>query len=153
MLVGTIFHLEFSKKQQFIDPPNKSIVINLLPNKWKIEKVTHTHKKGNTNDYNNYRSISVLNTCSKILARAVHKQLIDNAESGNLLSKTQFGYRKNKFTELATILLSGNFRKAVDKGHIVGVLYIDLSKAFDTSSHSVLLEKLKSFGITRDSHN
>ena len=132
---------------------NLSLTTGLVPNKWKIAKVTPIHKKGNTNDYNNYRPISVLNTCSKILERAVHKQLIDHLETNDLLSKTQFGYRKNRSTELATILLSDNIRKAVDEGHLVGVLYVDLSKAFDTLSHSALLEKLKSFGITGDSHN
>ena len=108
---------------------NLSLKTGLVPNKWKIAKVTHIHKKGNTNDYNNYRPISVLNTCSKILERAVHKQLIDHLETNDLLSETQFSYRKNRSTELATILLSDNVRKAVDEGHFVGVLYIDLSKA------------------------
>ena len=124
-----------------------------MPNKWKIAKVTPIHKKGNTNDYNNYRSISVLITCSKILKSTVHKQLIDHLETNNLLSKTQFGYRKNRSTELATILLSDNIRKAVNEGHLVGVLYVDLSKAFETLSHFALLGKPKSFRITGDSHN
>ena len=88
-----------------------------------------------------------------MLERAVHKQLTDHPETNDLLSKTQFGCRKDRSTELATILLSDNIRKAVDEGHLVGVLYVDLSKAFDTLSHSALLEKLKSFGITGDSHN
>ena len=42
---------------------NLSLTTELVPNKWKIVKVTPIHKKGNTNDYNNYRPISVLNTC------------------------------------------------------------------------------------------
>ena len=50
-------------------------------------------------------------------------------------------------------MLSDNIRKAVDEGHVVGVLYVDFSKDFDTLSHSVLLEKLKRFGITGDSHS
>ena len=111
---------------------NLSLTTGLVPNKWKIAKVTPIHKKGNTNDYNNYRPISVLNTCSKILERAVHKQLIDYLETNDLFSKTQFGYRKNRSTELVTILLSDNIRKTVGEGHLVGVLYVDLSKAFDT---------------------
>ena len=46
---------------------NLSLSTGLVPNKWKIAKVTPIHKKGNTNDCNNYLQISVLNTCSKIL--------------------------------------------------------------------------------------
>ena len=49
--------------------------------------------------------------------------------------------------------MSDNIRKAVDEGQLVGMLYVDLSKVFDTLSLSALLEKLKSFGITGDSHN
>ena len=109
---------------------------------------TQPQKKGNTNDYNNYRPISVVNTCSKILERAVHQQPINHLETKDILSKTQVGHRKNRSTELAMILLSENIRKAVDKGYLVGVLYVDLSKAFDTLSHSAQLEKLKKFGIT-----
>ena len=120
MLVVTIFRLEFSKDAAYaLSSPlthliKLSLTTGLVPNKWKTVKVTPTHKKGNTNDYNNYRPISVLNTCSKILERAVHKQLIDHLETNDLLSKTQFGYRKNRSTELATILLSDNIQKAVD---------------------------------------
>ena len=78
---------------------------------------------------------------SKIL-KTVH-QLIDYLETNNVLSENQFGYRKRRSTELASILLTDNIRKAVDKGNLVGVFDIDLSKAFDTLSHSFLLENLK----------
>ena len=60
---------------------------------------------------------------------------------------------EKRSTELATTLLPDNIRKAVDEGQLVGVLYVNLSKAFDTLSHSALLEKFKCFGITGDSHN
>ena len=86
-------------------------------------------------------SISVLSTCSKILERAVYKQLIDHLETNDRLSKTQLGYTKDRSTELAAIMLTDNIRKAVDEGRLVGVLYVDLSKAFDTLTHSPLLEK------------
>ena len=112
-------------------------------------------------------------TCSKILERPAHKQLINCLEINDPLSKTQFGYKKNRSIELAMILLFDNMRKAVHEGHIVGLFYVNLpetfavdefrivgvlhvklSKAFDTLSHSSLLEKLKSFGIkvSDDSH-
>ena len=76
-------------------------------------------------------------------------QLIDHLDSSDLLSKTQFSYRKNRSTELATVLLSDNNQNAVDKGHILAELYVRSNKL----SHSALLDKLKSFEITSDSHN
>ena len=127
---------------------NLSISTGMVPTEWKIAKITPIHKGGSTKENNNFRPISVLTACSKILEKAVHKQLVEHLESNHLLSETQFGYRKHRSTELATILLTDNIRKAVDEGNVVGVLYVDLSKAFDTLSHSVLLEKLRSFGIS-----
>ena len=87
-----------------------------------------------------------------------------------LFQKRSLVIKKTRLIELAMILLFDNMRKAVDEGHIVGlfyinlpetfavdefrivgVLHVNLSKAFDILSHSSLLEKLKSFGITDDS--
>ena len=61
-----------------------------------IAKVAAIKKKGNTNVYNHDHSISVLNTFSKIYERDLHKQLIDHLEINDVLSKTQFGYRKKQ---------------------------------------------------------
>ena len=93
---GILKDAAYALSSPFTHLINLSLTNMLVPNKWKIAKVTPIHKKGNTNDCNNYRPISVLNTCSKILERAVHKQLIDHLETNDLLSKTQFGYRKNR---------------------------------------------------------
>ena len=126
---------------------NLSLSTGIVPSEWKVAKVTAIHKGGSTSDQNNFRPISVLPICSKILERAVHNQLSNYLESNNLLSKRQFGYRKQRSTELATLLFVDDIRKAVDQGLVVGALYVDLSKAFDTLSHSVLLEKIRSFGL------
>ena len=132
---------------------NLSLKSGLVPEDWKIAKVTPLHKGGTKEDYNNFRPISVLPILSKILERAVHQQLIAYLEENRFLSSFQFGYRKGRSTELATILLTDNIRKAVEEGNLVGVLFIDLSKAFDTLSHSIMLEKLKSFGILNNEHD
>ena len=86
----------------------------------------------------------------KYLKKLFIRNLLIILRSTNFFQKCSSVIEKNRSTEL---FLSDNIRKAVGEGHIVGVLYVDLSKAFDTLSHSALLEKLKSFGITGDSHN
>ena len=64
-----------------------------------------------------------------------------------MLFNFQFGFRSKRSTELAVTLLTDHIRKEADKGSLTGAIFVDLSKAFDTVSHSSLLNKLPSFGI------
>jgi hypothetical protein len=97
------------------------------------------HKKGAHNNPENYRPISVLLVLSKVLERALHQQLSEFLKEQNLLTKYQFGYRSNRSTNLAATLFLDDIRREVDVGNMVGAVFIDLSKAFDTLGHSVLL--------------
>ena len=84
---------------------------------------------------------------SKLLEKAVHSQLINYLESNKLLSDSQFGYRERRSTQHATTLLVDEIRQSVDNGKMVGALFLDLSKAFDTMSHDLILSKLCDFGV------
>jgi len=81
------------------------------------------------------------------MERCVYNQLVNYLESNRLLSMRQFGFRKRKSTESATTLFFDEIRRAMDTGQLTGTIFIDLSKAFDTISHSILLSKLSSYGI------
>ena len=126
---------------------NLSLKHSEIPSDWKHALITPIFKSGSTNDPNNYRPISILPILSKILEKSVHQQLMDYLEDNTLLSRNQFGYRRMRSTDLATTLLLDDIRREVDKGKLVGVMFMDLSKAFDTISHATLLEKLKAYGI------
>ena len=65
----------------------------------------------------------------------------------HLLSQSQFGFRPNLSTEYAATILLDDVRKNVDKGNLVGAVFVDLTKTFDTSSHATLFEKLSQYGI------
>lgn len=126
---------------------NLSIDTNTIPQIWKIAKVTPIYKKGSLQEPSNYRPISVLPVLSKILERAIHTQLSAYLENHKLITIYQFGYRKSRSTNIAATILVDEIREMVDKGLMVGTVFIDLSKAFDTLSHNVLLSKLSSYGI------
>ena len=88
---------------------------------------------------NNYKPISILPIISKLLEKSIHKQLLDHLERNNLLSDAEFGYRKKRSTNIAVTLFVDNIRKNIDIGKLVGAIFIDLTKAFDTVSHCLII--------------
>ena len=64
-----------------------------------------------------------------------------------MLSNSQYGFRRSRNTELAATVLLDDIRDGMDKGKFTGVVFIDLSKAFDTISHASMIDKLPLFGI------
>ena len=75
---------------------------------------------------------------------------IDHVVTRNLLDDRQWAYRKGKSTEQLLIQITEKWRIAVDRKLLVGVLFVDFTKAFDTVSHNILLQKLNDLGIRGD---
>ena len=127
---------------------NLSLQSSTVPTAWKQAKLTPIFKSGDHKNVENYRPISVLPILSKLVEKAVHTQLLEFLETNNLLNDAQFGYRAKRSTQLASTLLVDEIRDAADTGNMVGALFLDLTKAFDTISHSVILSKLRNYGIS-----
>ena len=126
---------------------NLSLKCGTVPSEWKIAKINPLFKSGKTSDLNNYRPISILPIFSKIMEKVVHHQLIEYLEHHKLLYNKQFGYRKGKSTELAVTLFVDEIRGEIDRGNLVGAVFDDLSKAFDTISHAGIIQKLSFYGV------
>ena len=120
---------------------NQSLNSGIFPDKLKIAKVTPIYKKGDKQIISNYRPISVLPVISKIFETVIHEQLSEYFVTNNLFSPQQYGFRKNSHTELAALELLDRLLIQLDSRKIPINFYIDLSKAFDSLRHDILLQK------------
>lgn len=126
---------------------NKSLFQGIVPNKLKIAKVIPVFKKNDRKNIENYRPIALLPIFSKILEKIVYKRLDDFLRLHDILIPQQFGFRKNCSTSMGVLNLVNTIINAIDAGKFCLGVFLDLSKAFDTIDHDILLSKLEHYGI------
>lgn len=121
---------------------NMCVKQGVFPDILKANKVLPVHKKGPKEIYNNYRPISIIPAVAKVLERLVHAQLVEYLESSSLLSTSQYGFRPNHSTiEALQALITDCYEGLESQKNVIFRSY-DMSKAFDTVAHSILIEKL-----------
>jgi hypothetical protein len=132
---------------------SRSLDTGRFPARFKVAFITPILKKASlpVDDPPSYRPISNLSIISKLLERLVAKQLTSFLEQHHLLPPYQSGFRRGFSTETATAKVPSDLLDAVDRGDTALLALLDLSAAFDTVDHDVLLERLsRSFGVSGD---
>jgi hypothetical protein len=119
----------------------------VFPKALKRSVATPVHKGGDTSDVNNYRPISVLTSISKVLEKLLNKRLVSNLTKNDILSSSQFGFRRGMSTQDAVIELTSQIVSRVDEGNRCIAVFMDLKKAFDTVSVPILVRRLEGIGI------
>ena len=126
---------------------NDSLLLGIFRRSMKIAKVTPFYKSGKKNLMTNYRPISVLSCFSKILERIMYNRLYSYLNDNNLFFQKQFGFREGHSTNHALIELINSINDSFNQNKYTLGVFIDLSKAFDTVDHNILLKKLSLYGI------
>ena len=129
---------------------NRSLSSGTVPDVFKVAYITPRLKKSNMDpsDVRSYRPISNLSVVSKLLERLAARQLLAHLNSSGLLPRLQSAYRAGHSTETAVLKVLSDILLAIDSGDLSALVLLDLSAAFDTVDHDILLRRLdKSYAI------
>ena len=126
---------------------NQSLCTGIFPNSLKIAKISPIFKKGDPHITDNYRPISLLPVISKVIEKVVFLQVYNYFVENKLLYDSQYGFRKLHSTEYAALEFTDQIIINLDQGKLPLAIFLDLSKAFDTIDHSILIHKLHYYGI------
>ena len=124
---------------------NQALTTGEFPSNLKNADVTPVFKKNNPLNKENYRPVSVLPIISKVIEKMMQNQI--NVHIKSFLSPYLCGYRKGFNIQHALISLIERWRKSLDNKGYGGAVLMDLSKAFDTLNHDLLIAKLHAYGF------
>ena len=140
-----IKHLKYELASPLCKIVNQMFSDAVFPESLKIAKVIPIYKKGDANSLENYRPISILPSVSKVFEKIMYNQIDDFFNTHKLFYNSQYGFRKRHSTEHAALELTNKIISNMDENKFPINIYLDLSKAFDTLDHEILLAKLKHY--------
>lgn len=143
----SIKYLKNLIKEDLTNCINRSLNEGVFPNSLKLAKVSPIYKSGTQSDPNNYRPISVLPVISKVFEKVLYSRIKTYLDTVNFLYEKQYGFQPQSNTLSATIDIVTRIKVNIDNKQIALGIFIDLKKAFDTVSHSLLIQKLRALGI------
>ena len=127
---------------------NTSLVSGIFPRDWKMAVIEPIPKNADHEQANNNRRISRLPILSKVCERTVHNQLIPYLDTKQRLYSQQDGNRRFHSTETSLIETTDSILNAIDEKKLTAVVLLEMSKAFDSIDHEILLLKLQDVGLS-----
>ncbi|GAB0182508.1 mitochondrial enolase superfamily member 1 [Grus japonensis] len=123
-----------------------------VPVDWKLANMMPIHKKGWKEDPGNYRPVSLASVPGKVMQQIILSDIIRHVQDNQVIRPSQHRFLKGRTCSTDLISFYDKVTHLVDEGKAVDVVYLDFSKAFDTVSHSVLLEKLAAHALDGHLH-
>ena len=126
---------------------NKALELGVFPDALKLARVVPIYKSGDASLLTNYRPISILPIFSKIYEKVIANRINVFIKRHDILYSGQYGFREKRSAYMAILEMTSKIMKAFEAKHPAIGIFIDLSKAFDTIDHAILLQKLSNCGI------
>lgn len=132
-------------KEEFVRLINISLSTGMFPERWKTSTVIPIPKVGKPMKASEYRPINMLPTYEKVLELVVKEQIEKYLQDNNVITESCFRRKHSCETAIQTVI--DDWKLIVSEGEIVGIIFLDLKRAFETVDRDRLLEKIWQYGI------
>lgn len=132
---------------RFVDVINVSFQTGIFPNIWKLSTIIPIEKINNTSICSEFRPVNSLPIPEKLLELVAKNQLMKFIQKNDIIISEQSGFRKNHSCETSLQYVLNEWKMDISNNLIIGVVFLDFKRAFETVNRDLLILKLKKYGV------